>query len=331
MLAVDHLKATLYTHFPVITKEPSPQLTPPTNAPAGFSEPALNEELQPTPISPISSRWLPWFEVLKAFLVWVMSLILLVFIPVIVALPYVVYMWITQGPPRAEDLAADKTLIFLSILGIIPTHLLTLGILWLIVTEGGRRPFWKTVGFEWPRTISPTVVVLLSFLLALLLLGIGWLVTTLYGGNKTQLDLLVESSMQARFATAFVAVATAPLIEELIYRGVIYSALERAAGMGVAITLVSLLFAGVHVFQYSNNIAVIIVITLLSVTLTVTRAVSGKVLPSFIIHFVFNGIQSLILVLAPFTDKGIFDKGEQAAPTATPALELVAHLVYRLL
>jgi membrane protease YdiL (CAAX protease family) len=97
---------------------------------------------------------------------------------------------------------------------------------------------------------------------------------------------------------------TAPLIEELIYRGVLYRGIEKAAGIGLAITLVSLLFAGVHVYQYRNNIAVIIVITLLSITLTVARAVSGRVLPSFIIHLVFNGIQSVLIVLAAFVNKG---------------------------
>jgi membrane protease YdiL (CAAX protease family) len=62
-----------------------------------------------------------------------------------------------------------------------------------------------------------------------------FLVTWLWGGNKTQLDLLVESSIPARLATAFVAVFTAPLVEELIYRGVLYSAVERALGRAVAI------------------------------------------------------------------------------------------------
>jgi membrane protease YdiL (CAAX protease family) len=89
-------------------------------------------------------------------------------------------------------------------------------------------------------------------------------------------------------------------VEELVYRGVLYSAVERALGKIVAVGVVSLLFAGVHVFQYSNNIAVITVITLLSVTLTLVRAYSGRVLPAFVIHFVFNGIQSLLIVLAPF-------------------------------
>lgn len=264
-------------------------------------------------------------------MVWLLSVLLLVFVPVIVAIPYLVYTWITTGPPRPEDLTADKTLIFLSILGIIPTHLLTFGILWLIVTQGGRYPFWQTVGFEWPKSMGPTKGTLLCALLAVVLLAIGWLVTTLYGGSKTQLDLLIESSTRARLATAFVAVATAPLIEELIYRGVLYSALERAMKVGWAIAIVSMLFASVHIFQYYNNIAVITIITLLSVTLTVARAFSGKVLPSFVIHLVFNGIQSLIIVSTPFIDKRILDQGEKAALTATPAFELIIHLVRRLI
>jgi membrane protease YdiL (CAAX protease family) len=136
------------------------------------------------------------------------------------------------------------------------------------------------------------------------LLAIGFLVTNFWGGSKTQLDLLVESSIPARLATAFVAVFTAPLVEELIYRGVLYSAIERALGRGIAIFAVSLLFAGVHVFQYINNVAVITVITLLSFTLTFVRAYSGKLLPSFVIHLVFNGVQSLIIALAPFVGRG---------------------------
>ena len=46
----------------------------------------------------------------------------------------------------------------------------------------------------------------------------AWGVTTIWGGSKTDLDLLIESSMYTRVATALVAVATAPLVEEVIYR-----------------------------------------------------------------------------------------------------------------
>jgi membrane protease YdiL (CAAX protease family) len=288
----------------VFTEEPSQQLTPPL--PEERAEPlapVLAQEVQPA--SPQSlAWWLPWINVGKAVLVWVVSVLLLLFVPVIVALPYLIYRIVTAGAPSAEALATDKTLIFLSVIGVLPTHLLTFVVTWMFISEGGRRPFWKAIGFEWPANIRPWIAGLLSLLAAIMLLLLAWLVTNFWGGNKTQLDLLIESSMATRFATAFVAVATAPLVEELIYRGVLYPAIEKAAGVGVAIAAVSLLFAGVHVFQYMNNLAVITVITLLSFTLTIARAVTGKLLPSFVIHLVFNGIQSIILVLAPFIDKG---------------------------
>jgi len=184
--------------------------------------------------------------------------------------------------------------------------MLTFVIVWLLITYGGRRPFWKNIDFDWPRNASPMVVTLVSVLVATLLFLLAIGVTSLYGERKTDLDILIESSIYTRIATAFVAVVTAPLVEELVYRGLLYRTLEKAAGMGVAIALVSLLFAGVHVFQYRNNLAVIVVITLLSITLTVTRAVTGKLLPAFIIHLVFNGIQSVLIVLGGFINKDIF-------------------------
>jgi membrane protease YdiL (CAAX protease family) len=98
------------------------------------------------------------------------------------------------------------------------------------------------------------------------------------------------------------ATATAPLVEEVLYRGVIYRAVEKAGGTAVAVPVVSLLFAGVHVWQYRNNIAVIIVITVLSIVLTVSRALTARVLPAFLIHLVFNGIQSFFVVLGGFVD-----------------------------
>jgi len=288
----------------VITEDPSQQLTSLPEEPVYPPAPVAGQEIQPGPIPDSIVWWLPWFEVGKAVALWVLSVLLLLFVPVIVALPYLIYKIFASGAPSPEALGTDKTLIFLSVLGIVPTHLLTLLATWAFVSNWGRRPFWKTLEFEWPKNIGPVLASLLSLLVAIVLLLLAWLVTNYWGGAKTQLDLLIESSMPARFVTAFIAVATAPLVEELIYRGVLYPAIEKAAGVAVAVMAVSLLFAGVHVFQYFNNIAVITVITLLSFTLTLARAYTGKLLPSFVIHLVFNGIQSLILVLAPFLDKG---------------------------
>lgn len=295
-------------------------MTPLSEEQAGFPEQVVHDHLTPPP-APHAMPASAWFEVVKAFVVWVLSVVMLAVVPLAVALPYLIYEIAKFGPPRPEALAEDKTLIFLSILGVLPTHLLTLALIWLLFTEGGKRPLFKTLDFHWPKNVSPAVGILLCVLLALVLLGIGLGVTSLWGGNKTQLDLLVESSMAARVATALVAVLTAPLVEEMIYRGVLYSALERAAGRAISVLLVSLLFAGVHVLQYSNNIAVIVVITMLSFTLTLARAYTGSLVPPFIIHLVFNGIQSIIIIVTPF-----IQKGEEITPT-TPGFELTGRFL----
>lgn len=291
----------------MFTEESSQQLTPlpeergepPATTPSGIP-------VSP-PVSPIESRFLAWFEVLKAVGLWIVSVLVLGVVPILAAAPYMIYRVATIGQAaiQPDALRSDKMLLFYTVVGIIPAHLLTLYLAYLVVTEGGRRPFWKTLGWEWPEGTTPITVTLLSVLIAVVLYGFAWGVTTLYGGEKTELDLLIESSIYTRIATAFLAFATAPLVEEVIYRGVIYPAVERVTGTGFAIAAVSMLFAGVHVFQYRSNLVVIAVITLLSITLTVARAVTGKLLPSFIIHLIFNGVQSVLIVLSGFIDKDL--------------------------
>lgn len=286
----------------MFTEESSQQITP---LPEEHAEPPAvpgGAQVQPTPKT---EWWVPWIDVGIAGASWVVSVLLLLFVPVIYVLPYMIYRIAKAGAPSPEALASDKMLIFFSVAAILPTHLLTLVLVWIVISYGGRRQFWKNIDFDWPQNSSPAMTTLLSVVVAIILFSLAFAITMFYGERKTDLDLMIESSIYTRFATALVAVVTAPLVEELVYRGLLYKALEKAGGVAVAIVIVSLLFAGVHVFQYRNNVAVIAVITLLSITLTVTRAVSGKVLPAFIIHLVFNGIQSVLIVLGAFVDKDI--------------------------
>ncbi len=257
------------------------------------------------PTSAKESRRSAWLDIVKAIGLWTVSVLLLVFIPLVALLPYIIYKVSTAGPAvfTPEALASDKWVIFYSVVGILPTHLITLAFAWFMISEGGRKSFWKAIGWGWPG--PPKRVTLISIAVALGLYGIAFGVTSVYGGNKTDLDRLIESSIYTRVATALVAVATAPLIEEVIYRGVLYPAIEKVTGMAFAIVVVSLLFAGIHVWQYKDNIAVILVITALSFTLTMARALTGKLIPAFIIHLVFNGIQSVLIVLGGFLDKDV--------------------------
>lgn len=243
----------------------------------------------------------PW-GVSQALLIWVMSIALLFLVPLLAIIPYVIYKVLVYG--SAEGLGTDANLMFISIISVLPAHILTFLVVWFFVTNKGRDSFWKTLGWSWPENFGPGKTIGLAVGLFLLAGLITWLV----GGSETQLDQIINSSLKARFATAFLAAATGPLVEELVYRGVLYSALQRAIGLVWAVVVVSILFAGVHVFQYYKNLGVIAVIVILSVSLTLVRAFTGSLLPSFVMHLVFNGIQALYLVLQPFVGKPAVEK-----------------------
>jgi membrane protease YdiL (CAAX protease family) len=293
-----------------------------TNEPASPEIPLIDayphlSDQQPIPpapaeINPDDPPWgLGW-----AVLVWVTSLVLLVFMQIAVAVPYVVYKTTSGG--STAGLERDPTLIFFSILGVVPAHLLTLLIVWFLVTNRGRRPFWQTLGWSFPENFGPWKTIAL----AVVLLGVGVLFTQLVGGKETALEQIVNSSLKARFATAFLAFATAPLVEELIFRGVLYPALQRAIGMVGAVAIVTVLFAGIHVFQYFDNFGVVAVITMLSLTLTLLRARTGRLLPSFVLHLVFNGIQAAVLIVQPFVGK--------SSPETKPVVGFLLHHLSRL-
>jgi membrane protease YdiL (CAAX protease family) len=299
----------------VSTNYPSiPDSLPAPNVPEQFEPPAPTTDAltaKPDPDNP------PW-GLLQAFLVWLISFALVLLVPLAVGIPYVVYKIVVQGG-SPQGLETDPTLIFISILATLPAHLLTIFAVWAFVTRLGKRPFWQAFGWHWPRNFGP----FRAIGLAVLLLGFGGLMTWLYGGSETQLDMIVNSSLKARFVTAFLAAVTGPFVEELVYRGVVYSGVRKVLGMNWAIAIVSILFAGVHVLQYFKNLSVIAVIVLLSVSLTLVRAHSRSLMPSYIMHLIFNGIQALILVVQPFVGK--------STPEAAPAIAPLIHSLARFL
>lgn len=272
----------------------------------------------------------PWLGALISLFVWAGSVVSLLLVPILVVGPYIVYVVSTnrQGLLQLEQ---DKTFLFLSVLGVIPAHIVTFFLAYVVVRRGRSYPFFKSLGFEWPASWSTLVGVVICAVIAGALFGIGALVTWLFPGPKTQLDVLIESSYAARIVTAFLAVATAPLVEEVVYRGMLYPAIARvvgeivspAIGVLVSIFVVSSLFAGVHFVQYQDNLVVFGVIVLVSITLTVVRAMTGKLLPCMIIHLIFNGIQAVIILLYPFITR---PAEPQPPPAPAELLTLIQYL-----
>ena len=240
----------------------------------------------------------PW-GIPVAVLVWIFSIAMIVIVPNVCTLPYVVYRY--RGVEvTVPTLFADQTFVFLYVLSWLPAHLLTLALIWAIATRLGKRSIKEVFGWSWSPHFGfwrSSALAVSMFILTLFLVGF-------FGGQKTELDRILESSRAAAVMIAFIAVATAPLVEEMTYRGLLYSAFHRAIGKWGAVVVVASMFAGVHVIQYWPNFAAISSVALLSVVLTLIRARTGRLLPCFMVHLVFNGIQSVIILIEPYLRAG---------------------------
>lgn len=271
----------------------------------------------------------PW-RLGGAFVVLFLSIALIVFVPLLIVFPYALSQGFTMGSAEQSQafvqfVTTDKTSIILQIVALFPIHLLTLFMVWALVTRFGRRPFLATIGWSW-GDLPPGRGWGISIGLGIGLFLIGSLIAKVLGGDKpTPLEQIINSSLAARYLISFFAVATAPFVEEFIYRGVLYAPLQRLLGIRGAVVIVLALFTIIHVPQYWPNVGVISAVFLLSVALTLIRAVSGRLLPCIIIHFVFNGIQAVLLVLEPYLQRFI-PTPEPVTPPAFILLPLIGVL-----
>jgi membrane protease YdiL (CAAX protease family) len=110
-------------------------------------------------------------------------------------------------------------------------------------------------------------------------------------------EQLLRASQTVRIVITVIAVLSAPIVEEGVYRGVLYSGLRKVAGLWPSIVIVTALFAGVHFIQYWGSWATIVSITVLSFTLTVVRARTKSLLPCVAIHMLFNSVSSVFILL----------------------------------
>ena len=270
------------------TPPETPLLVQPTQR-----EPSSPETEVP-PASPLPDPDNPTWSLLQALLTWVASVALLL-LPQFFALAY--FLSRHRGVrPTPEVLFADKTFILTVVTGILPIHVLTLILAWALVSRLGKVSPTKALGWSW----RPGFGLWHSVGLGLLLFAIAWLIAITVGNKETELERILLSSRAAALTIAFIATATAPLVEEIIYRGILYPALQRAIAPVFAVFVVTLLFTVPHIPQYWPNIGAILSISLLSFVLTLIRARTGRLLPCFVIHLVFNGVQSLIIVFEPY-------------------------------
>ena len=258
-----------------------------------------------------------------ALLIWLASILVQAIIPLFFLIPFAISRGLDPASPEftrsALELAvSDRTAIFLQILSILPTHILTFAFVWAFVTRFGKRPFLSSLGWGWSGRLRFWKSVALGITL---FLAATALAKVLGAEKPTQLEQLINSSLAARYTIAALAVFTAPFIEEFIYRGVLYSALQRTIGVRGAVIFVLGLFTLIHVPQYWPNVGVISAVALLSIVLTIVRAHTGRLLPCIVIHMTFNAVQAVLLVIEPYAQRLL-----PSTPPPVPPVQTVSIL-----
>ncbi len=187
--------------------------------------------------------------------------------------------------------------LLVQLLAVIPAHLVTLAVGWAIITRGRNYSFRKMLGWEWGGFRWWHLVLIFVGVMALFA---GFV--QIFGEQENELDRLLKSSRAAVYVVAIMATFSAPIVEEVVYRGVLFSALQRSFNVVSAVIVTTIVFAGVHLMQYWGDFAVILSLVTLSLVLTLLRAITKNLLPCITLYFAFNGIQTASLIVEPWIE-----------------------------
>jgi membrane protease YdiL (CAAX protease family) len=185
------------------------------------------------------------------------------------------------------DLAQSNTIFLL--LKQCVFYVLILAFFFLLARLQHQQPLWKSLGWK-----KPSAREVLGYLAG----GCGLALVASFGLwllPDTQAFPLEKlfSSRTASIAVGAFAVLVAPVVEELVLRGLLFAILERAVGLRIVVVTTAVLFAGLHVPEYWHAWNHLLMILLVGMVFSLARGMSGSLTPSIVLHIGYN---SLIMI-----------------------------------
>ena len=183
--------------------------------------------------------------------------------------------------------------------GIFTSHIVTLVLVHIFLQQ--HRIGWnEAFGFNEPRMAR---TLFLGALVSVLILPVGLSLTELsarllkYAGGEPAIQQPVQMMKQATSTLQLVvhglaAVIFAPVVEEIIFRGVLYPSVKRNFSPKVALWSVSLLFALSH-----QNLTVALPLTVLAIFLTFLYETTRNLIAPILAHSLFNAANFVLLLL----------------------------------
>jgi hypothetical protein len=171
---------------------------------------------------------------------------------------------------------------------------LMLAFIFFLVTVDHRQPFWLML--RWRRmTPGKTLACLVGG--AFLTAAIALLPPVLPDANQFPLENLFNSRAAAYAIGAF-AILVAPLMEEMIFRGLLFGIFESQVGLRFATLITAILFGGLHVPEYWGAWNHMFLIFLVGLVFSLARGMSGSLAPSVFLHMGYNGSMMIALFIS---------------------------------
>ena len=171
---------------------------------------------------------------------------------------------------------------------------LVLGFLVLLAGLFHRQPFWRSLG--WHKLASSQVMAFVAGGIALAL-GSSIILWLLPDTQSFPLEQLFNSRA-ASIALSVFAVTFAPVMEEVVFRGLVFAVVERSLGWRWATVISAGLFASLHVPEYWRAWHHLMLIFLVGLVFSLARGLTGNLAPSIILHIGYNSVIVLSLFLS---------------------------------
>jgi len=168
-------------------------------------------------------------------------------------------------------------------------YLAVLAFMFFLATGRPGQTFPQALRWNWRSNWA-------AYLLAgvALSLGLQFFAHFLPMPKELPMDRFFRTPLDA-WALAIFGVTFAPMMEEFFFRGFLYPVLARRLGAVAAVILTSIGFCLIHVEQLGHAWAPVLVIFLVGLALTITRAVTKSVSASLLIHAAYNGTLSFLM------------------------------------
>src|SRR5437868_6270456 len=153
----------------------------------------------------------------------------------------------------------------------------------ILITLRAQNDFWHAVKWNLPKAELATALCFVGITLAVLVqIASGVLPIP----KSLPVEQYFRDASSAYMMAAF-GILVAPLAEELLFRGLLFPVFARGLGVNAAVALTAFLFALIHQAQLSHAWAPLLLLFLVGLALTITRAVTKSLAASWIIHVAY--------------------------------------------